>query len=84
MGDEELLQRARTSPHDWPPRQLIKLLESFGFKCGEGKDQTICRHIGEPDVYLAIPRHRRVQSHVVRKAVKLIEGLRDRGRESGA
>jgi hypothetical protein len=68
MGDEELLQKARTSPHDWPPRQVVKLLESFEFKCWEGKDQTICY----------------VRSHVVRKAVKLIEGLRDPRREPDA
>jgi hypothetical protein len=81
VGDEDLLLKARRSPHGWRPRQLIKLLESFEFTCVEGRDQTMCRHRGEPDVYLAIPRHRRVQSHVVRKAVKLIEGLRDRRRE---
>jgi hypothetical protein len=81
VGDEELLQKARKSPHGWRPRQVVKLLESFEFKCWEGRDQTICRHIGERDVYLAIPRHRHVRSHVVRKAVKLIEGLRDHRRE---
>jgi hypothetical protein len=50
MGDEELLLKARRSPHGWRPRQLIKLLESFEFTCSEGRDQTICRHRGEPDM----------------------------------
>ena len=75
MGDEKLLQRARTSPHDWSPDEVVKLLTSFGFECWEGKRHAICRHSVKRDVYHVVPRHRRLRSYVVREAVRLIDSL---------
>ncbi len=76
MGDEALLQKARNSPYDWTPNQVVKLLEGFDFECWQGRQHTICRHKAKPEVYLPIPRHRRIRAYIVRAAVKLIDGTR--------
>ncbi len=79
MGDEALLQKARNSPYDWTRNQVVKLLGSFDFECWEGGKHTICRHKAKPEVYLSIPRHRKIRAYVVRAAVKLIDETRLEG-----
>lgn len=79
MGDEKLLRKARLSPHDWSPDEVVALLSSFGFVCWEGKKHTVCRHPKDPNVYHTIPRHRRVRSYVVKAAVRLIDATRGEG-----
>jgi len=85
VGNRKLLERMRASPYGWPGTDVIRLLRSYDFEYDEGGSHTVCTRRTQAGEFLyhTIPRHRKVKSHIVRTAVKLIDELTKEAAENG-
>lgn len=81
---EKLLERMRSSPHDWGERDFERLLLHFGFSQREGSNHTIYRHSDLPNgMVVTVPRHRDLRPYVARKAVRAVDLVREAHEEAG-
>jgi predicted RNA binding protein YcfA (HicA-like mRNA interferase family) len=78
---QKLLERMRSTSSGWGQKDFEHLLVGFGFQRREGK-HTIYNHPTFTDLWISIPRHKKLKGWVARDAVKLIDELISRSQSS--
>ena len=74
-GAYERLARTRRSRSDWSAQHFDALLKGFGFEPRDKGKHTFYAHGDFPDVYVVVPRSRRLRCYVADQVIDAIEDV---------
>lgn len=77
-GAFKRLERTRRRKSDWGARHYDTLLKGFGFQPRSSGKHTFYTHAEFPDVYVVVPRSRRLRCYVADQVIDAIEDVLQR------
>jgi hypothetical protein len=77
-GAFKRLERTRRSKSDWSEQHYGALLAGFGFVRRPASKHNFYAHADYPDVYVVVPRGRRLRCYVADAAIAAIEEILSR------